>query len=211
MPLIQNPRFVQKFVYCGLSLLLLTFFLILSHTVLRRSLEGEDRVFESASYFDSHDSDVSEVVGAAAKEALKISAQTTEEERRQQRISRHPFASRIIEIERLRGEPVFSIPRDNRCTLDEAVRLYEEKIKKLRCAPKQREENIMYALKQQANFGDIRTLRPCLFNYRAYLDWRAWSSLKGRDREFCKRKYVKFMKLLIFKYGLKAIINITNN
>lgn len=201
---IKYPRLIKPCIYSSLFLLFLFFFLALSHTVLRRSLQGAEKVFDDGSCFDSHDSDISEVIGAEEKESKEMELpQMSEEKRRLARIESHPFASTLKEIEEARGMPLFSIPRNNRISLDEAVQIYEERMGNLRCAPKQREENILYALKQQATQGDNCTVRPWLFNYKSYLDWRAWNSLKGRDREFCKRKYVKFMKLLIFKYGLK--------
>ena len=207
MPISQrHPCLCRGFVYVLLGLLFASFFLTLSHTVLRRSVEGEERVFDNSSCFDSHDSEISEVIGAAAKEAKNALADVphiTEAERRKARIERHPLSIELIQQEAQSGTAMFSVPVENRISLDEAVALYEKRMKQLRCFPRQRENSILFALKMQATVGDNRTLRPWIFNYTAYLEWRAWRSLKGRDHEFCKRKYVKFMKMLIFKYGLR--------
>jgi diazepam-binding inhibitor (GABA receptor modulating acyl-CoA-binding protein) len=60
----------------------------------------------------------------------------------------------------------------------------------------------MYGLYKQAQFGDVTTLIPSLFDVMNRKKWVSWHYFNGKSKESAKKDYIQYYEYIIKKYNI---------
>jgi diazepam-binding inhibitor (GABA receptor modulating acyl-CoA-binding protein) len=76
-----------------------------------------------------------------------------------------------------------------------------EEVLVLKKKPDDRELLILYGLYKQALFGNNKTPKPFLFDFKNCSKWNAWNDLQGMGKNKAKNQYIDYVEILKNKYN----------
>ena len=76
-----------------------------------------------------------------------------------------------------------------------------EEVLVLKKKPDERELLILYGLYKQALFGNNKSPKPFLFDFKNSLKWNAWNDLQGMGKNKAKNQYIDYVEILKNKYN----------
>lgn len=71
----------------------------------------------------------------------------------------------------------------------------------LRTKPSDKELLILYGLYKQSLFGNNKTSKPFLFDFKNTSKWNAWNDLQGMGKNKAKNEYISYVENLKIKYN----------
>ena len=61
----------------------------------------------------------------------------------------------------------------------------------------------LYGMYKQATIGDINITKPTFFEFKECMKWENWNKNKGKTTYESEVDYIKYVNIMIKKYGLK--------
>jgi diazepam-binding inhibitor (GABA receptor modulating acyl-CoA-binding protein) len=77
-----------------------------------------------------------------------------------------------------------------------------EYVKKLKTKPDNDELLTLYKYYKQATEGDNNKNKPGLLDFKNSEKWKSWDSVRGLSCHDSEVEYIKYVNILIKKYGL---------
>ncbi|XP_074283205.1 acyl-CoA-binding domain-containing protein 6 [Silene latifolia] len=86
-------------------------------------------------------------------------------------------------------------------SLQEEFNQHAEKVNKLTQATNE-DLLILYGLFKQANFGDVNTARPGIFDPKGRAKWDSWKSYEGKSKDDAMTEYITKAKQMLEANGI---------